>query len=192
MTRRNKPAVILVLVLALHAGAAQADRADRDKPIRLEADQVSLDNLKQVGVFTGSVVMTQGTLSITGDQVVVFQGARGLKRGTVTGKPATFRQKREGMPDYVKGEGQRIEYNAVSGTMDIYGKAHVKQGQNEVHGEHIVYDVRRETFQVSGEPTQKGRATFIINNPSAASAVQPTDSLSIRMDPRLNGPEKKK
>ena len=204
MTRPNKQ-LLLPAILCLCAGAAvlapgmaSAERADREKPIRIEADQVTIDDVRQTGIFTGDVTMTQGTLSINGDQVEARQGPGGFEHGIATGKPAGFRQKREGMNEFVEGSGARIEYDAISGIMNIYGQAHVKRGQDDVRGDHIVYDPRKETFQVtSGQQQQqqpeskKERVVVTINPKSAASSVPPAEALPIKPDTRLLPPEKK-
>ncbi len=197
---RVSVAILLCAALGGHAGVAVAERADRNKPIHIEADQVSIDDARQVSVFTGNVTMSQGTLLINGDQVVAKQGSQGFESGTVTGKPANFRQKREGVDEYVEGWGARIEYDAVSGIMDIYGQAHVKRGQDDVRGEHISYNPHTEIFQVFGEQPQaqaqaqareKRRVTVVINPKAAASAAAPAEPLSIKPDTRLMTPEKK-
>ncbi|MBP8276802.1 MAG: lipopolysaccharide transport periplasmic protein LptA, partial [Propionivibrio sp.] len=50
-------------ILAL-SFAAYAEKGDREKPINLEADRVSLDDINKVQIFEGNVVMTQGTMQI--------------------------------------------------------------------------------------------------------------------------------
>ncbi len=190
-------AMLLAGAGVLFAGAARAERADRDKPVHIEADQVTIDDARQLGVFTGDVVMTQGTLSISGDQVIAVQGKAGFEHGTATGKPASFRQKREGLNEFGEGSGGRIEYDAVSGIMDIYGQAHVKRGQDDVRGDHITYDQHKETFQVTSGQLQlqpeskKERVMVTINPKSTASAVPPAESLPIKPETRLLPPEKK-
>ncbi|HEY5993703.1 MAG TPA: lipopolysaccharide transport periplasmic protein LptA [Gallionellaceae bacterium] len=197
MNRPNNLTLLLCALLWISGGAAFAERADRDKPVRVEADQVTLDDVRQVGIFTGDVVMTQGTLTINGDQVEARQGRGGFEHGTVTGKPAGFRQKREGLNEFVEGSGARIEYDAVSGIMNIYGQAHVKRGQDDVRGDHIIYDPRKETFQVTGgqpqqqQPENKKERVIVTINPTPASAVAPADSLPIKPETRLLPPEKK-
>lgn len=197
MSRRNvSPALLLCAVLCGYAGVASAERADRSKPIHLEADQVSIDDARQISTFTGHVLMTQGTLSISGEQVIAMQGKQGFEHGTITGNPAGFRQKREGKDEYVEGYGARIEYDAVSGIMNIFGQAHVKRGQDDVRGEQITYDQHTEVFQVSGAPATlpgKGRVRVIIQ-PGAArasSATEAAEPLSIKPDTRLPDPESK-
>lgn len=214
MKHQNRPAQLLGAILCALAGTAclvpgtaWADHADRNKPVHVEADQVTIDDAKQRGIFVGDVVMTQGTLSINGDQVEAQQGPGGFERGTATGKLAGFRQRREGTNEYVEGSGSRIEYNAVSGIMDIYGQAHVKQGKDEVRGDHIIYDTHKETFQVSGAPatgkaadgqladgqpkTGKDGRVQVMINPKGASATAPAEPLPIKPETRLLPPDHK-
>mgnify|MGYP001291974792 CR=1 FL=1 len=65
----------LTLAVALAAGLAApaaAEKADRGKPLSIEADQPgALDLIKQVVVFNGNVVVAQGTMAIRADKVEV-------------------------------------------------------------------------------------------------------------------------
>lgn len=161
-------AAFLCAALACHAPASLADRADRDKPMHLEADQVRVDDANQTSTFEGNVQFTQGTMTIRGDKIVVTQGKEGFMRGTATGQPASFRQKREGSNEYAEGYGERIEYDSKSENLNLLGNARMKLGQDEVSGEHITYSSVTEIFQVqgaSGSPADmrgKGRVRAII------------------------------
>ena len=50
---------------------ALAEAADRDKPINLEADSVKVDDAKQISTYSGNVILTQGTLIIRADKLIV-------------------------------------------------------------------------------------------------------------------------
>src|SRR5258705_4755713 len=93
----------LLIACCLTAAVAQAERADRDKPVNLEADQVTVDDAKQTATFIGKVVLTQGTLVIRGDRMVVPLDSDGFKYGVAYGNLASFRQKREGYDEYIDG-----------------------------------------------------------------------------------------
>jgi lipopolysaccharide export system protein LptA len=43
-----------------------AEKADRNKPMNVEADTMRYDDLNQTSVFTGKVVVTKGTIVIRG------------------------------------------------------------------------------------------------------------------------------
>lgn len=141
-----------VLCCALTAPVAPgfAEKADRDKPVNLEADRVAIDDAKQTALFEGNVVLTQGTLQIRGTRMEVHQDKEGFKYGTTWGNPAHFRQKREGYDEYIEGWADRIEYDGRAETMQMFTRAQLKRGQDEVRGHTISYDAKTEFFQVAG------------------------------------------
>lgn len=184
---RAKNNIYLLLCLAVVCSPSHAERDDRDQPIHLEAAQVSIDDAKQTSVFEGAVQFKQGTILIRGDKIIVTQDKEGLKHGTATGQFASFRQKRQGMDEYVEGYAERIEYDSKNGSIDFFGQAHIKRGQDEVRGEHIIYNSHTEVFQANGTPglntgsTGKGRVRVVIQ-PKTKSAEPAADSLLITPD----------
>lgn len=144
-----------LLLLALAAGPAAAERADRSKPVDIEADRMSVDDRNKVHVFEGSVVLTQGTLVIKGDKLVVTQGPDGFQKGvaTVSGnKLATFRQKRDGSNEYIDGEAERIEYDSRTEQARLFRRARVTSGGDEVRGNYIEYDSMSENYFATNAP----------------------------------------
>lgn len=148
----------LALVLALAVGcvpAAVAERADREKPVNIEADRMTVDDRNKVHVFEGGVVLTQGTLRIKADRLVVTQGPDGFQKGVATSsgdRLASFRQKREGSDEYVEGEAERIEYDSRSERARLFERAHVKSGGDEVRGQYIEYDAMTENYVAMNRP----------------------------------------
>lgn len=134
----------------LLAGTAHGEKTDRDKPINLEADRVTVDDAKQIATFEGSVVLTQGTMVIRGDRMEVRQDNDGFRHGIAWGKLAYFRQKREGFEEYIEGWAERIEYDGRAEKVQMFARASMKRGQDEVRGDYISYDATTEFFQVTG------------------------------------------
>lgn len=186
--RASKPALAAcaaVVALAL-AGPAAAERADRDKPINLEADRVTVDDAKQVAVFEGNVRLTQGTLTIRADKVVVREDKDGYQHATAHGQPAHLRQKRDGSDEWIEGWGERMEYDGRSEQIELHNQARIVRGQDEVRGNYISYNSVTEFFQADGargggpasrvkaviQPKPRGR-------PPAAppASIKPADSL---------------
>lgn len=149
-------------------GPATAEKADRGKPINLEADRMRVDDAQKVSVFEGKVVMTQGTLTIRADKITVRQDKEGYQYGTATGNLATFRQKRDGAEEYVEGEAEQIEYNGKIDRVEFFRRGRLKrEPADEVRGNYISYDSRTEYFSVTGAgPAQPGnpggRVTAVI------------------------------
>ncbi len=200
MKLSNKP-IAALFILALAWTPCHAELADRDKPVHLEADRVSIDDARQTGTFEGNVQLTQGTMSIRGDKLVVVQYQDGNTHGTATGNPASLRQKREGSDEYIEGFGDRIEYDTREATIELFGHARMKRQHDEVRGDYIIYNSRTEIFQVRSGPDksanppgntqpQQGRDRVrVIIQPRHAAPGQPLPPLSIKPDDTLSYPE---
>lgn len=135
---------------------AAAEKADRDKPLNAEADALRYNDLKQTSVFTGNVVITKGTTLIRGGQVDVSQDPEGYQLAIATaapGKLAYFRKKRDGVNEFIEGEGERIEYDSRADLVKFIGRAVVRRYigatlADETTGALIVYDNNTDTFSV--------------------------------------------
>lgn len=134
---------------------AWAEKADAEKPVNIEADRVSVDDVKKLQTFEGNVQLVKGTLIIRAERIVVSQDDDGYQRGVATGSGSTlarFRQKREGVDEYIEGEAERIEHDAQSEKTEFFNRARVKSGQDEVRGQFISYDARNEQYVVTSGP----------------------------------------
>jgi lipopolysaccharide export system protein LptA len=191
----NLKFVALAAALAVHIAPAHAERADRDKPMHLEADQMSMDDAKQISTFEGHVLLSQGTMSIRADKLVVVQSNDGYAHGVASGQPADFRQKREGFDEYIEGYGARIEYDTKSETVDLYDHARMKRNEDEVRGDHISYNARTEIFQVHGaadaaaDASGKNRVRVILQ-PKGKTGAQSNEPLTIQPADTLSPPPK--
>jgi lipopolysaccharide export system protein LptA len=176
--------LLLLILLLLCIPASYAEKADHDKPIDIDADQAEVDDAKQISTFTGKVVLTQGTMVIRGDKLVVTQDKAGFKHGTAYGHLASYRQKREGLDEYVEGYGERIEYDTRIDTVDFYVKARVKRSQDEVRGEHVTYNSKTEIFQAddkggvadSGAPKRVHAVLYPKPKPASGVAASPVSA----------------
>jgi lipopolysaccharide export system protein LptA len=152
--------------------SAHAEKADRTRPVSLEADSVRVIDARRTAIYEGHVVMTQGTMMMTADQIEVQQDERGFSVGKATGKPVYFRQKLEGRDDYAEGWAERILYDARAETLELGGQARLKRGEDELRGNRIVYDAKTEFYQAQGSGNGvKGRVRAVIL-PKAATPAQ--------------------
>jgi len=165
---KNLPAKLLTVMLMLLSPMAYAEKADRDQPINLEADSLQTNDAKKISTYVGNVILTQGTLVIHADKLVVREDREGFQHSTSTGNPTTFKQKQEGKDEYIEGSAQRIEYDGHMDKVQLYTKAWVKRGQDVVNGEYIMYDANAEYAEVIGggqvatPDTPKGRVRAVI------------------------------
>jgi lipopolysaccharide export system protein LptA len=159
-----------------YAPAAQAEKADSQKPSVVDSNHMTYDDVRQVNTFTGDVVMTRGTLIMKAEKVVVTTDADGYQFATLYaggGKLATFRQKRDGGPDlWIEGEADRIEYDGRTEIAKLFSHAKMQRltgakVTDEVRGEFISYDSRAEYYSVNNNTSGDnksggGRITAVI------------------------------
>ena len=197
----------LPCVLVLSTWGAHAEKADRDKPMNIEADALRYDDIKQLSIFTGQVVLTKGTILIRGARLEVRQDPQGNQHGVVTaeaGKRAFFRQKREGLDETIEGEGETIDYDSLLDTVKFIGQAQLRRYQgaklnDEFSGGIIVYNNLTDVFTIDGAPSAGAKGStgqpgapagrvraMLTPKPDTASKPAPASSTPLRISPELN------
>lgn len=193
---KNKISLLLCLLWCSHAPLSLAERADREKPIHMEADRVTVDDTSHTSTFEGNVQMQQGTLTIEAGKIVATQDSKGFSHITATGQPAHFRQKRDGVNEYAEGFGDRIVYDSFAETADFFGEARVKREGDDVRGEHIIYNTKTGVFQVFGatvtnpDKPNQGRVTIVIQPKNQTKETAPNaPTLPIKPSTTLTAPK---
>lgn len=157
-----------LLACILLAGPAKAEKADRNKPMNIEADALRYDDIKQISVFTGRVVVTKGSMIIRGAQLEVRQDPEGNQFGVMKAEPgklAFFRQKRDTRPgtgdEFMEGEGEVIDYDGKADVVRFLQRAQLRRYlgttlNDEMSGVVIVYDNSTSVLTVDGGPAKPG------------------------------------
>jgi lipopolysaccharide export system protein LptA len=201
-TRARRDLAVVVAVLALTATLpATAEKADRLKPLAVEADQPGkIDLLNQFVVFNGNVVVTKGTMVIRAARIEVRETPDGYQTALAIGaasKPATFRQKRDGVDEFIEGEAERLEYDAKADTIKFINKASVRRLRgtsvaDEIAGNLVSYDSTTEVFSVSGggasTPGNPGGRVRAVLTPREGTAAAAETAASRPATPLKPGP----
>ena len=168
-------------LLVLSGRPALAERADRDRPMQIESDSLRHDDTQKLTTFSGRVHLTQGTIQMRAERLEVREDAQGRQSSVLNGsraQPAFFRQKREGLDEFIEAEADSIHYDSVSDTLRFAGAARLRrfrgaQLADELSGALIHYNNLTEQFRVegaSGDTTSSGRVRAMLSPKSAASA----------------------
>lgn len=201
--------IVWLLALAgLMPLTALAEKADKDKPMNVEADALRYDEARQTSVFTGNVVITKGTILMRGAKLDVRQDPQGNQYGLLLGTPEKagfFRQKREGLDEWIEGEGDRIEYDSKAQTVLFTGRAVLRRYRgtllnDQSVGSEILYNSLTEVFTVKGGETSKSAAnptgrvramlTPIPEDEKAGTAAPATDPAKLQPSNKITEPKK--
>ncbi|MBA2965666.1 MULTISPECIES: lipopolysaccharide transport periplasmic protein LptA [Ramlibacter] len=200
---RSTLVAVLLAFAAAAPGLLHAEKADRDKPMNIESDALRYDDLRQASVFTGRVVLTKGTILIRGARLDVRQDPEGYQYGVVTAAPgqrAFYRQKREGLDEFIEGEGEVIEYDGKADRVKFIRRAEMRRYRgatlaDEMAGSLITYENTTDVFTVDGgpaSPTPGGRVRAVLAPRESASApaaprTPATPPAQLRSSPGLRG-----
>lgn len=179
---------LFALATGALTGTAQAEKADRNKPLVVESDgkqAASVDLGKRTTTVVGNVVITQGSLQIRADRVEIREDQPGRFQAGARGsadKPASFRQKRDRLDEVIEAEAQRVDYDGAADRVRFSGNARLRilragVVSDEATAEAIVYDQPTDTltFEGGGPATPgaangRARLVFVPRPAEAASA----------------------
>jgi len=149
--RRFYPGCMLGLVLALPAHALTTDK---DKPIEVEADTAELDDVKNVSIYRGNVIVTQGSIRMTGDVMTVYQtDTDDLDHLIMEGKPATYKQLPDDSKIYDEARALRMEYHEIKNKIILIDQAVVTQEGLRFSGDRIDYDTELSKVKAWSKPS---------------------------------------
>jgi lipopolysaccharide export system protein LptA len=127
--------------------SALALKTDRNQPINIRADHGDFTsnskNNNGTGVYTGHVLITQGSIRITADKAVLHMLNGEIQTADITGTPATFQQQ----PDtgaLVHGTAAKITYDQSNNQVDLLGNAYLQQGGRVFTADVIHYNTSTE------------------------------------------------
>lgn len=162
---RPDPALWLMVLLAA-AAPAVALEGDANQPIEIEADTMTLDNAAGITRYEGSVRLTQGSITVTGERLTLRADNGRLEHMEILGSPATFEQQADN-GQWARGRARRMEYEAGRSRLLLTGEARMRQGANHIESERIHYNTESNSLTAGKAPPQSGgdgeRVRIIIN-----------------------------
>ena len=190
--------VPLAALCLMPVGVVRAEKADRLKPMQVEADRMQHDEPRQQTVLTGHVQAVKGTLVMRAARMNVEQDAQGQQVARFWAEPGErvfFRQKREGLDEFIEGEAVQAVYDSRQDLMTLTERAEVRilrQGRlaDQIHGQTIVYNNSTEVLNVDGQAQgangQRQRVRAVLVPKPEASAAATDLGPALQGSPRLS------
>ncbi|MGB3620259.1 lipopolysaccharide transport periplasmic protein LptA [Ketobacter sp. MCCC 1A13808] len=150
MNQINLNRLLCLLCLWLSAPAMALD-SDRNKPLKIVADTALIDEKSGMAVYTGSVVLIQGTLKIVADKLSIQTIEGKVDKVMADGAPALFSQVPEPNQSEVIAKAKRIDYMVIDQKLLLKRSASIVQEDNIFRGEEILYEIQSQRLQAQGE-----------------------------------------
>ena len=168
-------ALLLALCALAPAGTSWALPEDRQQPMHVESDSASRDDRSRITIYTGNVIVDQGSMHVEADKATVYMTAdnKQIDRIVCNGSPATYRQLPKPGGDIVKARAEILEYQVAKDFIVLTHSAHVEQGGSTLEGEVVTYDIAKDLTQARGGE-KNGRVRMVIPPQQKPAAPAPT------------------
>ncbi|TNF98931.1 MAG: lipopolysaccharide transport periplasmic protein LptA [Gammaproteobacteria bacterium] len=160
---------IYILALCLFSQTAYSLSTDKNKPLSIEADSVEMDEKRGFTVYRGNVIVDQGTMHVTGNTLVIERVGGKVKKVTIVGKPATYRQRPDGKKTDVNASARKLQVEPEKDLVTLERNAKIVQEGNVFTGNLIEYDNKQDIVKAKGSvgatdtgPKQGGRVRMTI------------------------------
>jgi lipopolysaccharide export system protein LptA len=135
-------------------------------PLTVEAQEASATGLEFVNsqwTLKGQVKITVPDGKLASDTATVSFKDNQIVRAQIRGAPAVFEQRLEKSGQLAQGRAESIEYDVRNGTVQLTGDAWLSDGQNEIRGRKLVYDIGRQRVAANPGETEPGGVRITIN-----------------------------
>ncbi len=161
MKLTHKSFILASLLMALPFSAL-ALKNDTNQPIDIDSENQSLDMENNVVTFTDNVVITQGSILIKAQKVVITRAPEKSGKKDIVeafGNPVTFHQILDnGKP--VDGQANKVRYDLSTEFLTLSGNAKLKQFDSSIVGNIITYDVKKQ--HLKARSGGKGRVKTVL------------------------------
>ncbi len=164
---------LLILFFMLPITSYALD-ADQQQSITIQADSATFNATNNQAIYQGHVELTQGSLTLTSDTLLIQNNSAGVASLTATGSPASYSQQLTPDKPQVKATATKVIYYPHEQKIELVTQAQLRQGDSLFQGDHITYDLKQRILSASGTAEGKnksaGRVKMIIPPPPPSQA----------------------
>ena len=136
--------------------------ASNAEPIEVTADHAEFDQTSGTSIYRGNVVVIQGILTLTADELIVRAPEEGPQHLSASGAPATFVRAATETDDEIKGEAEKIDYDLDQRQLGLKQKAVLWRGGDEFHSDLIDYDIDQRRVSAGALDSDRARVRMVI------------------------------
>ena len=156
-----------VASVALLASLAQALPDDREQPIHISADKAIRDEKQGTTVYSGNVVMAQGSLQIEADRITIYRIVEEADKIVAEGKPAHLQQQPEPGKALMHARAGTIEYYKMEDRVHMRDDARIEQDGAIVRGNTIDYFIEEQLVKADSISDQADNRVEVVIPASA-------------------------
>ncbi len=155
LVKPRRPLQALLLLAATYCTSLNSFALpdDVNQPVRIEADSAVRDESRGQTIYSGDVKISQGSLVISADSIVILEVDSELSSIVANGEPATLSQQLNIEGERVYASAQKIEYNVTTAAVELQDQAQLTQGGSKISSQQITYNVRDQIINAQSAGT---------------------------------------
>lgn len=148
-------AACTVLLSIMFCQNTMALDGDKKQPIKISANSAERDEKRSITRYEGDVYMSQGSLKITADEVIITNKGNSVTAITAMGNPARFQQQPKKGEDPVIASANTVVYHIQKSQIKLDGMARIVQAGRSVSGDIIDYFIEQQRFSAKSRNSSK-------------------------------------
>lgn len=164
--------LILCLIFCLaYSTWVTARSDDSSKPINIQADSAEINDATGTSVYRGNVVVIQGSMRLTGEEVVLETADKKVQKIISEGSLSTFKQTTDD-GEIVDAEAEKMVYDLNAKELVLTKNAKLTEDCNTFTSDRIVYDMDKEIVN-AGSPTGDDRVNITVFPEATETEINP-------------------
>ena len=141
----NHNRIILILSIALAALSNEliARSDDSSKPINIKANSAEINDATGISIYRGNVKITQGSMQLTGETVVLETANKKVQKITAEGNLSTFKQTTDD-GKLIDAEAKKMVYRITANEIVLTDDAKLTESGNTFTSDRIVFYTDKE------------------------------------------------
>lgn len=163
-----KPNYILAqcfLVCLFLSNNAFALLSDSKAPIEIKAKTVIVDERRGLSIYTGDVKLTQGSLSLSAENVEIFSTQNKVTKVIAKGSSkqrAHYQQNQQNKSGLITADAENIIYSLQQETIHLKGNAHLVRSFDSFGAHTLDYDIKNDKIMAKQSKDAAERVRFKI------------------------------
>lgn len=141
--------------------------SDKSKPATISANSADYNQKSGVSIFTGNVIIIQGSTKITAAKVTTYNGPKQqLSKAIAVGSkntPAVYQTIPKKGDAVFKASASKIEYLPLKNKVLLIGNGKLQQKNNTLKSDYIVYN--QKTGELQTKRIGTSRTTIVLEPP---------------------------
>lgn len=162
MPRLRPNTILSSLLCLLLSHSALGMPGDREQAIHISADKALRDEKKGLTVYSGNVVLDQGSLHISADRITVFRINEEGDKIVAKGQPALVQQKPSEDEELMRAHADIIEYYKGEDRLRLQSNAQIEQGSSTVTGNTIDYFISKQLVKAGSDTSREDSRVMVV------------------------------